>query len=434
MTTPPKDHRLSHIPGVAPWLLSLGINVALVLVVGAGIAALLYVLRLAATITVPLIVAAVIAIIAHPLVNLGARIKLPRALSAIIVIVLVVGLVAVALQITVNGVVNQAPAIGRQIIQGTTDLGDYAIDRLAAAGVPKAQVNRAVDQATQAVSTYVHNLVPGGGSGDSSSGAGTSSGVDIGSITSGLSTGFNQVKSVLSGVLGAVFMVFLGILCLFFFLTDYDNIMGFIGRHLGVSDKVGADLVHDGARSLRAYFRSTTVTALVVSLVIGAALAIMKVPLVLPIMIVSFLVAYVPIFGALISSVFACLVALGSGGLQQALIVLIVVLVAHNIIESIVNNFMMSKTLDLHPLATLVATILGSTFGGVLGMTLAAPVLSMALSAYKRLQVARGGEEEGKGPDEIRSLIASMRPERKQVKIIRRRPGGGGGASSAGNH
>jgi len=421
----PKDSRLAHIPGVAPWLLSLGVNVALVLVVGVGVAGLLYVLGLAATITVPLIVAAVIAIIAHPLVALGTRIKLPRALSAIVVIVLVIGLVVVALQITVTGVVNQAPAIGHQVVQGTNDLGAFAIERLEAAGVPKKDVDHYVEQATQAVNNYIHNLLPGSNgssSSGSSSGASSSSSLDLGSLSSGISSGLSQVRSVLSGVLGAIFMVFLGILCLFFFLTDYDNIMGFIGRHLGVSDAIGAQLVHDGARSLRGYFRSTTVTALIVSGVIGAALAIMGVPLVLPIMVVSFLVAYIPIFGALISSLFACLVALGTGGLQQALIVLIVVLVAHNIIESIVNNFMMSKTLDLHPLATLIATILGSTFGGVLGVTLAAPVLSMALAAYKRLQIARGGEEEGKDPDEIRKLITSMEPERKRVKIIRRRP------------
>ncbi|MCL2882686.1 MAG: AI-2E family transporter [Coriobacteriia bacterium] len=431
MTTP-KD-KLSHIPGVAPWLLSLGVNVALVLVVGAGIAGLLYVLRLAATITVPLIIAAVMAIIAHPLVKLGTRIKLPRALSAIVVIILVVGLVVVALQITVTGVVNQAPAIGHQIIEGTNDLGNFAVDRLEAAGVPKATVNRSVDQATQAINDYINSLIPNGNSSGTSSAGSATSRVDLGSITSGITSGFNQVKSLLSGVLGAIFMVFLGILCLFYFLTDYDNIMGFIGRHLGVSDPIGAALVHDGARSLRGYFKSTTITAAVVSAVIGAALAIMGVPLVGPIMVVTFLVSYIPIFGAVISSVFACLVALGGGGLQQALIVLIVVLIAHNIIQSIVTNFTMSKTLDLHPLATLVATILGSTFGGVLGMTLAAPVLSMALAAYKRLQVARGGEEEGKGPDEIREMLESMRAERKQVKIIRRRPSSPNSSPNASN-
>jgi len=427
MSAPFKDNRLSHIQGVAPWLLSLGINVALVLIVGVGVAALLYVLRLASTITVPLIVAAVIAIIVHPLINLGARIKLPRALSAIVVIILVVGLVVAALEITVAGVVNQAPAIGHQIIQGTNDLGTLVIDRLETAGVPKKTVNRYVDQATRAITNYMHNLVPNGSSsgGASSSGPPASS-VDIGSITSGISSGINQVTSLLSGVLGAIFMIFLGILCLFFFLTDYDNIMGFIGRHLGVSDKVGAGLVHDGARSLRGYFKSTTITAVVVTAFIGIVLAIMGVPLVGPIMVVTFLVAYIPIFGAVISSIFACLVALGGGGLQQALIVLIIVLIAHNILESVVNNFTMSKTLDLHPLATLIATILGSIFGGVLGMMLAAPVLAMSLAAYKRIQVARSGEEAGKDPDEIRKLIKGMEPERKRVKIIRRRPSSGG--------
>jgi predicted PurR-regulated permease PerM len=217
-------------------------------------------------------------------------------------------------------------------------------------------------------------------------------------------------------------MLFIGILCLYYFLTDYDNIMGFIGRHLGVSADIGAALVHDGARSLRGYFKSTTITAAVVAAVVGIALAIMGVPLVLPIVIVTFLTAYIPIFGALISGSFACLVALGGGGLQEALIVLVVVLVAQNVIQQLVANFTMSKSLDLHPLATLVVTILGSTFGGVIGMTLGAPVLSMALAANKRIQVARTGEQQGKAPDEIRAMLVASRPGRPPVKIIRRRP------------
>jgi len=418
---PPRQSRLKNIPGVAPWLLSLGINVALILVVAAGIAGLLYVLRLAATITVPLIVAAVIAIIAHPLIKLGDRIKLPRALSAIVVILLVIGLLVAAVNITVTSVVDQAPSIGHQVIEGTNDLGNYLIDQLEKSGVDRTTINRYIKQGTQTITNMVTNMVSSGSSAGNSGSSG-SSGLDINGLSSGLSTGLSQLKSLLSGVLGAVFMIFLGILCLFFLLTDYDNIMGFIGRHLGVHEEIGAALVKDAARSLRGYFKSTTITAAVVSIVIGIALAIIGIPLILPIMIVSFLVAYVPIFGAVISSGFACLVALGHGGIQEALIVLVVVLVAHNIIESIVNNFAVSKNLDIHPLATLVATILGSTFGGVLGMTLAAPVLSMGLAAYKRVQIARSGEEEGKAPDEIRSLLDSLKPERKHIKVIHRNP------------
>ncbi len=424
MSTLKDNQRLKNLPGVAPWLLSLGVNIALILVVGVGVAGLLYVLRFASTITVPLIVAAVIAIIAHPLVKLGDRIKLPRMVSAVVVIVLVLGVVVASVQITVAGVVNQAPSIGQQIITGTNDLGNYTVDRLVAAGVPQKTVDRYVEQITQTITRYTRDMLYGSNNTNANSSKTSNNGIDIGSLSSGISSGLSQVKSLLNGAMGALFMLFIGILCLYYFLTDYDNIMGFIGRHLGVNNEIGAALVHDGARSLRGYFKSTTITAVVVAAVIGVALAVMGVPLVLPIMIVTFLTAYIPIFGALISGVFACLVALGNGGIQQALIVLLVVVVVQNVIQQIVTNFTMSKSLDLHPLATLVVTIIGSIFGGVLGMTLGAPVLSMSLAAHKRLQIARSEEEAGKDPEEIRALIVEARPERKRVKIIRRRPQG----------
>lgn len=414
--------RFKNIPGVPSWLLSFGINVALVLVVAGGVVGLLYVIRLAATITVPLILAVVIAIIAHPLINLGKRIKFPRPLSAVIVIILVLGLGAAAIQITATGVINQASNIKREMVSGVNDLGEYAVERLGDLGIPRTDVTHYFSQATQAITNYTSGLFSGAGSKTESSGSSTESNLDIGSLSAGLTSGINQVKSVLSGVFGALFMFFLGILCLYYLLTDYDNIMGFIGRHLGVNDKIGAGLVKDAARSMRGYFKSTTITAVVVAAVIGIALAVMGVPLVLPIVIVTFLTAYIPFFGALISGAFACLIALGHSGIQGALIILIVVIVAQNVIQSVVNNFAISKSLDLHPLASLIVTILGNTFCGILGAMLAAPILSMGLAAYKRLQVARSGEEEGKDPDEIRAMLAGLQPERKQIKIIRRRP------------
>ena len=169
--------------------------------------------------------------------------------------------------------------------------------------------------------------------------------------------------------------------------------MEWIGKHLGVEPKLGEGLLEDASGALRGYFKGTTITALVVALGIGVGLAIMKVPLVIPIMIVTFLTAYIPFFGAIISSAFACLIALGSGGLGLALATLIIVLFMQNVLQAVVNAKFMGDSLDLHPIVVLAITIVGSIFGGLLGTTLAAPTLAMILSARRRLIAARQIDE-----------------------------------------
>ena len=109
--------------------------------------------------------------------------------------------------------------------------------------------------------------------------------------------------------------------------------------------------------------------------------------------------SYIPFFGAIISGAFACLIALGSGGLTSAVIALLVVLVIQNVLQAVINAKFMGDSLNLHPIVVLAVTIVGSIFGGLLGTTLAAPALAMVLRARKRLVEAK--EEAAKAaPDE----------------------------------
>ena len=125
---------------------------------------------------------------------------------------------------------------------------------------------------------------------------------------SGALAGVSAAGEFLAG-LGLVLVI------LFFFLKDGDTIWAFLisrlrGEQLAKARKSGTRTVE----VLGVYVRGTTIVAAVDAIVIGIALAILQVPLALPLAVVVFLGAYIPIVGATLAGVLAALVALVANG------------------------------------------------------------------------------------------------------------------------
>ncbi|MBK5212007.1 MAG: AI-2E family transporter [Coriobacteriia bacterium] len=365
--------------GVPGWLTTGGMGTLMLLLCGAGIYAVLYLIKISASISVPLILAFVVATVAYPLVKLGDKIHLPRAVSAALVVLLVAGVIWASVQIAVTGVVNQAPTITSQLVTGTKNLGNSAGGTLKSFGITQAQINTTINDFTNTVKS---------GTNTTNTGAITSSSI-IAKIGSALLSGVSDIAGFLGSVTGFAFSVFIFAMLLYYFLADYQTIIKWIGDHLGLDTEIGEDLIEDASASLRAYFKGITLSAVAVALVIGVGLAILKVPLVIPIMIVTFITAYIPFIGAILASAFACLIALGSGGVTTALIVLVLSLFVQNIFQSFVNAQILGDSLDLHPLVVLSGTILGSIFAGLMGAMFAAPFLAILIRVIKRLRKAK---------------------------------------------
>ena len=132
------------IAGVPRWLLLGGINSLLGLLVAAGIYGVAYLLSFASSITIPLLLAVVTGMIAYPLVKLGDRAKLPRALTVTIVILTVIALVVAAFSLTVTSVVNQGPEIAEQLVRGVSELGTWLLHAFESLGFNDPAISEAV--------------------------------------------------------------------------------------------------------------------------------------------------------------------------------------------------------------------------------------------------------------------------------------------------
>jgi len=344
--------------GLVPeWVLNVGIVSWSIIGACAVLAVLFWFFAITASISVPLLLAMVIGMISYPLVEKMVARRIPVGAAATLVLVFLVVVVAFAAWVVVTGVVSQWPAIQAQLQAGLAEASAY----LNAAGFNGDAVKNALTdpQTTSSASAAGGGLVSSLGS---------------------------AVASGISGIFALFFGLFIGAVLLFYVLTDWENIARWIGGHMGgLPQEVGTGIVDDAVFALRGYFRATTITGLVVSVFIGAAMLIMGIPLAGAVVIVTFLTCYIPFFGAIISGAFAFFIALGTGGLTQAIAILVIVLLAQNLLQTIINARVMGDSLNLSPMVVLVVTMLGSIFAGLLGAALAAPLAALLISAGKRL-------------------------------------------------
>ena len=85
----------------------------------------------------------------------------------------------------------------------------------------------------------------------------------------------------------------------------------------------------------------------------------------------------IPYFGAIIAVGISILITIITGGLSQAIIMAIVVIVLQQIDSNIINPKIIGDSLEISPLIVIFAVTIGGAYFGVLGMFLAVPVAAV---------------------------------------------------------
>src|SRR5690606_31741832 len=137
----------------------------------------------------------------------------------------------------------------------------------------------------------------------------------VGALTAGALSGAIVALEIAAGALLAVVL-------LFFLLKDGTRIWSWLLALCG-DRRRDADAVGRRAwQALGGYVRGATIVAAFDATLIGLALLVIGVPLVLPLAVITFFAAYVPIIGATVSGLLAVVVALVTLGFVEALLVL----------------------------------------------------------------------------------------------------------------
>src|SRR3954462_14668327 len=189
-----------------------------------------------------------------------------------------------------------------------------------------------------------------------------------GPLARGLGSGAVLLGEVLTGLIVAV------LLC-FFLLKDGEQMWAWV---VGlVRERSRPDVEEVGTRvytALAGYVRGIAMVGFVDAVLIAIALVLIGVPLVVPLAVVTFFAAFVPLIGAFIAGLLAVLVALVSGGVVDALLVLGAIVLVQQVEGHLLYPLLMSRAVHLHPAVIVVALAAGGILAGIVGVFLAVPV------------------------------------------------------------
>lgn len=203
-------------------------------------------------------------------------------------------------------------------------------------------------------------------------------------------------------VTAALLMLF----TLIFFLYGGRNIWQYVTKIFpaNVQERVRA-AGRAGYGSLIGYVRATFLVAFVDAAGVGTGLAIMSVPLALPLASVVFLGAFIPLVGAVLSGFLAVVVALLTKGLVYALITLGLLVAVNQLEAHILQPLVMGRAVSIHPLAVVLAISSGGVLGGIVGALLAVPTVAFLNNAFQVLMAPDPSAEAAAQAEDASAII-----------------------------
>lgn len=172
---------------------------------------------------------------------------------------------------------------------------------------------------------------------------------------------------------------FLALFCSIFMLHDGRKMWLWALRFMPSDGRAVVDSAgQKGWQTLTSFVQATVVVAFVDAVGIGLGALVLNVPLVVPIMVIVFLGAFVPMLGAVVTGAVAVLVAFVAQGPIVALIMLAVVIVVQQLESHVLQPLLLGRAVAVHPVAVVMAIGAGLIMGGIVGALFAVPTVAIA--------------------------------------------------------
>ncbi len=147
----------------------------------------------------------------------------------------------------------------------------------------------------------------------------------------------------------------------------------------------------------RKHTRGIIIVAATNAVLVGIALFALRVPLALPLMLLEFFAAFIPLAGSPIALAVATVVALASRGPVIALVVLAMIVVVGQIEGHVPHPLVLSWAVRLHPVVVALSVI-GGILAGVIGAVVAVPTASVAWSVISEIRTRPAPDHPGRAP------------------------------------
>ncbi len=348
------------------------------LVILTAVVALLMVIKRLEVIVVPLLLALMLSALLVPVVDWLDKRGAPRGGAVALVLLAGFAILGGIMTFVVSQFIVGVPDLVKEVTRSIDSAKKWLIE--GPLHLSRQQIDHAGDSAIQALQNNQEKLTSGA-----------------------LST----AATITEIITAALMMLF----TLIFFLYGGRNIWSYVTKIIPahVRERVQA-AGGAGFHSLTGYVRATFLVALVDALGIGTGLAIMSVPLALPLASLVFLGAFIPLVGAVLSGFLAVIVALLAKGFVYALITLGLLVAVNQLEAHILQPLVMGRAVSIHPLAIVVAISTGGVLAGIVGALLSVPTVAFLNNAFKVL-LAKDPEEAADETEDDKATVMQADPD-----------------------
>ncbi len=317
----------------------------------------------------PISLALVLATVLEPVSRFMRTRRVPDALAAALVMLSFIGFIIGVVTLLAPQVAGQVPTIAEQAADGLRRIQVWLVE--GPLEVTEGQITAAIEAVEDRLQ-------------ESAS-----------AISAGVFTG-------LSAATNAIINLVLTLMLTFFFIKDGHRFLPWLrtlgGRRAG--DRA-AEVLARSWRTLGGFIRTQTLVSFIDAVIIGIGLAILGVPLWVPLAVIIFFAGYIPIVGAVVSGFLAVLVTLVTVDVRAAVIAAIIVLAVQQLEGNVLSPWLQGKSMNLHAGVVLMSVTAGSTLFGVTGAFLAVPVAAVVAEVlrYMNEQIDAGVDPEAPPED-----------------------------------
>jgi predicted PurR-regulated permease PerM len=324
------------------------------LVIGAGVYVLAKIFVRVELVAFSFVVALFLTAVLHPLEVLFRRVPGPRSVSA-----------ALALLVGVAILVGIGYFVGWQISTHSNELGDQISNFVDATKnwlhrgplhLKSSDIDKLASNITDTVKKHQGQLISGA---------------------------IETVRAVVEA-LGALLLI---LLSTFFLLRDGAQIWRWTLRLFPRGAQRRVDVAaHAGWRTFGGYMRGQVLIALFHGVSVTIVLFVLQVPLAAALGVLIFLGSFVPLIGLTVTGALCVAVAGLEHGLTAAIVVAVAIIVLVQLEAHLLQPFIMSRSVEVHPLAIALSVLTGTILGGIIGALLAVPFVAFLNSTVTELR------------------------------------------------
>ncbi|MGR7026826.1 AI-2E family transporter [Geodermatophilus sp. URMC 62] len=353
---------------------ALAISSAQLLLISAALVVIGWVLGKFWVVLLPVILGLLFATVLWPPTRFLRRHGWPATLASAVVLLVFLGLIGGLIAVIAPQVADQVTELADQAAAGLQQVQEWL------QGPPfdldEEQIGQYVDQAINSVQANASNIA--------------------GYAASGASAVGNGLLNLLLAVLLA-----------FFFIKDGPRWVPWLAAQTGprAAPHVAA-LSQKTWSTLSEFIKQQALVGFVDALFIGIGLWIFDVPLVIPLAVLTFFGAFIPIIGAFVAGAFAVLIALVDEGFTTALIIFGIVLLVQQIEGNVLQPIIQGRGFNLHSAVVILAVTAGSSLFGIIGAFLSVPVAALIAVVYRYVRDVFDGRHPEVAGDGTQTQVA----------------------------